>query len=42
MFEWNEDHEYGPHFHILKNGKHIGNHYKAGMLVPVEETIKYF
>ena len=42
FFEWNEDLQYGPHYHILVNGTHVGDHRKAGEEIPEPWTSLYF
>ena len=42
IFEWNEDFKEGPHYHILVNNKHVGDHKKAGESVPEPYNSIYF
>ena len=45
IFEWNEDKTYGPHYHVMlpsANGKHDGEHYFAGDLIPDPWKTIYF
>ena len=42
IFEWDEDFKYGPHYHILHNNKHVGDHRLAGQEVPEPYASLYF
>lgn len=42
IFEWDEDLEYGPHYHILIDGKHVGDHIKPKTPVPEPYNTIYF
>ena len=42
IFEWNEDLEYGPHYHILIDVKHTGDHIKPDTPVPEPYNTIYF
>ena len=42
VFEWDEDLNYGPHYHILINGKHDGTHIPPGTEVPDPWKSLYF
>ena len=42
VFEWDEDPKFGPHYHILIDGKHTGDHYLPGMVVPEPWNSMYF
>ena len=42
IFEWNEDIEYGSHYHILNNGMHDGTHIKPNSIVPEPFKTIYF
>ena len=42
IFEWNEDLDHGPHYHILFNGKHTGDHILPNSPVPEPWNTIYF
>ena len=42
IFEWDEDFQYGSHYHILVNGEHVGDHRKAGEEIPEPWNSLYF
>ena len=45
IFEWNEDYEYGPHYHTMKiewNNRHIGPHHPIGSEVPEPWNTAFF
>ena len=45
MFEWDEDFNYGSHYHTMMiewDGKHIGPHFHAGDNVPEPWATMYF
>ena len=45
VFEWDEDFNHGPHYHVMKiewDGKHIGPHLHAGDKVPEPWATMYF
>ena len=42
VFEWDEDYKYGPHYHILQNGEHVGDHRIAGSLIEEPYASLYF
>ena len=42
VFEWNEDFEYGSHYHIPINNKHTGDHLRPGTPVPEPYATIYF
>ena len=42
IFEWDEDYNYGAHYHILVSGDHAGDHILPGTAVPEPWNSVYF